>query len=371
MTNDESPQLWLDKRMFELSYDQLLASNEVITGGVYEVEIYTDNPNFCVGVGFGSNPTRNGGALIYPGIDQFNWGFTSGKAWNGGTSTSYGDPWEDKTVAIRIDLKNLKLGITLNGVYQGDVFTGEIVDAVKLYISMNPEVPGEVTRGIINFGQIPPKFPPPLGVRHGFGRIVEPNNYVPEVGMSGNTLTITELSSYNSNPLIGDPKGSFITPSATTITTADKMSVGSYFWQVVLPNDAVSLIGIAGDGYDPGTLLGSDENSWAIKSDWSAIIHQGGSNAFMTARTSKRAISLEFSLVTRKLRIRDGQMSTALSIPDTIVNPYPVVQSPQAGILGINVGHYPNGEVAGRLKTVDPDCQMIKEAKRIGISFGD
>lgn len=29
------------------------------------------------------------------------------------------------------------------------------------------------------------------------------------------------------------------------------------------------------------------------------------------------------------------------------------------------------GEVAGRLKTVDPDCQMIKEAKRIGISFGD
>ena len=31
----------------------------------------------------------------------------------------------------------------------------------------------------------------------------------------------------------------------------------------------------------------------------------------------------------------------------------------------------PLGEVAGRLKTVDPDCQMIKEAKRIGISFGD
>ncbi len=29
----------------------------------------------------------------------------------------------------------------------------------------------------------------------------------------------------------------------------------------------------------------------------------------------------------------------------------------------------PLGEVAGRLKTVDPDCQMIKEAKRIGISF--
>ena len=31
----------------------------------------------------------------------------------------------------------------------------------------------------------------------------------------------------------------------------------------------------------------------------------------------------------------------------------------------------PLREVAGRLKTVDPDCQMIKEAKRIGISFGD
>ena len=31
----------------------------------------------------------------------------------------------------------------------------------------------------------------------------------------------------------------------------------------------------------------------------------------------------------------------------------------------------PLGEVAGRLKKVDPDCQMIKEAKRIGISFGD
>lgn len=31
----------------------------------------------------------------------------------------------------------------------------------------------------------------------------------------------------------------------------------------------------------------------------------------------------------------------------------------------------PLGEVAGKLKTVDPDCQMIKEAKRIGISFGD
>ena len=31
----------------------------------------------------------------------------------------------------------------------------------------------------------------------------------------------------------------------------------------------------------------------------------------------------------------------------------------------------PLGEVAGKLKTVDPNCQMIKEAKYIGISFGD
>jgi 6-phosphofructokinase 1 len=31
----------------------------------------------------------------------------------------------------------------------------------------------------------------------------------------------------------------------------------------------------------------------------------------------------------------------------------------------------PLGEVAGKLKTVDPECKMIKEAKRIGISFGD
>ncbi|SEA47906.1 6-phosphofructokinase 1 [Pseudobutyrivibrio sp. ACV-2] len=31
----------------------------------------------------------------------------------------------------------------------------------------------------------------------------------------------------------------------------------------------------------------------------------------------------------------------------------------------------PLEEVAGKLKTVEPDCQMIEEAKRIGISFGD
>ena len=31
----------------------------------------------------------------------------------------------------------------------------------------------------------------------------------------------------------------------------------------------------------------------------------------------------------------------------------------------------PLEDVAGKLKMVDPDCQMIQEAKRIGISFGD
>ena len=31
----------------------------------------------------------------------------------------------------------------------------------------------------------------------------------------------------------------------------------------------------------------------------------------------------------------------------------------------------PLGDVAGKLKMVDPKSQMIKEAKRIGISFGD
>ena len=31
----------------------------------------------------------------------------------------------------------------------------------------------------------------------------------------------------------------------------------------------------------------------------------------------------------------------------------------------------PLSEVAGKLKTVDPDAQIIKHAKYIGISFGD
>ena len=35
------------------------------------------------------------------------------------------------------------------------------------------------------------------------------------------------------------------------------------------------------------------------------------------------------------------------------------------------VDKVPLGEVAGRLKTVDPKCAMINEAKLIGICFGD
>ena len=31
----------------------------------------------------------------------------------------------------------------------------------------------------------------------------------------------------------------------------------------------------------------------------------------------------------------------------------------------------PLGDVAGKLKTVDPKCSLIKEARMLGISFGD
>lgn len=41
------------------------------------------------------------------------------------------------------------------------------------------------------------------------------------------------------------------------------------------------------------------------------------------------------------------------------------------GIVNNETKRVPLGEVAGKLKTVDPDCQMVKEAKMIGISFGD
>ena len=36
-----------------------------------------------------------------------------------------------------------------------------------------------------------------------------------------------------------------------------------------------------------------------------------------------------------------------------------------------NTKRVPLGDVAGKLKTVNPHCQMIQEAKSMGISFGD
>ena len=41
------------------------------------------------------------------------------------------------------------------------------------------------------------------------------------------------------------------------------------------------------------------------------------------------------------------------------------------GVAGTQIRKVPLGEVAGKLKTVDPKCQEIEDAKRIGISFGD
>ena len=41
------------------------------------------------------------------------------------------------------------------------------------------------------------------------------------------------------------------------------------------------------------------------------------------------------------------------------------------GIVNDKTVRVPLADVAGKLKMVDPDCQMIKEAKRMGISFGD
>ena len=39
--------------------------------------------------------------------------------------------------------------------------------------------------------------------------------------------------------------------------------------------------------------------------------------------------------------------------------------------LGSETTAVPLEEVAGKLKMVDPKCGLIKEAKTIGISFGD
>ena len=41
------------------------------------------------------------------------------------------------------------------------------------------------------------------------------------------------------------------------------------------------------------------------------------------------------------------------------------------GIVNNKMKKIPLGECAGKLKGVDPSDQIIKDAKRIGISFGD
>ncbi|MGC4018662.1 MAG: hypothetical protein QM793_05160 [Muricomes sp.] len=43
-------------------------------------------------------------------------------------------------------------------------------------------------------------------------------------------------------------------------------------------------------------------------------------------------------------------------------------------MIGIKNGEttkVPLEDVAGKLKTVDPKCSLVQEAKRVGISFGD
>ena len=50
---------------------------------------------------------------------------------------------------------------------------------------------------------------------------------------------------------------------------------------------------------------------------------------------------------------------------------YSTVNGYMIGMVNGKTKRIPLGEVAGKLKTVDPDSQMIKEAKRTGISFGD
>lgn len=41
------------------------------------------------------------------------------------------------------------------------------------------------------------------------------------------------------------------------------------------------------------------------------------------------------------------------------------------GMINGQTKKVPLGEVAGKLKMVQPDCQLIKEAKIVGICFGD
>jgi 6-phosphofructokinase 1 len=41
------------------------------------------------------------------------------------------------------------------------------------------------------------------------------------------------------------------------------------------------------------------------------------------------------------------------------------------GMVNGKVKRIPLGDVAGKLKVVEPDSQIIKQAKYVGISFGD
>jgi 6-phosphofructokinase 1 len=41
------------------------------------------------------------------------------------------------------------------------------------------------------------------------------------------------------------------------------------------------------------------------------------------------------------------------------------------GMVNNKTKRIPLGDVSGKLKAVDPDSQMIKEARRPGISFGN
>ena len=41
------------------------------------------------------------------------------------------------------------------------------------------------------------------------------------------------------------------------------------------------------------------------------------------------------------------------------------------GLVNNEVVKVPLEDVAGKLKMVDPDCSIVKEAKLLGISFGD
>ena len=65
---------------------------------------------------------------------------------------------------------------------------------------------------------------------------------------------------------------------------------------------------------------------------------------------------------------------TECSVPDLALQQQAIIEEDYGCMIAMINGEtkrVPLAEVSGKLKTVDPDCQMIQEAKRIGISFGD